>query len=107
MGSPPCEVFLSKELNDYYLKIGEGHKHRKWIDEMVRILRETPFSGDHIKRRLIPLKYKRAVKTLFRYQHPEGYRSIFTLTKDNQAVFQIVILEFLDHKQYDRLFGYN
>ena len=98
------EVYFSKSLMEYYNELETHHKHRKWIDEMVGTLKENHLAGDHIRRRLIPPDYKQSVKTLFCYQHPDGYRALYTLTKNTQGTFSITILDFLDHNKYERLF---
>ncbi len=45
------------------------------------------------------------VNNLFRYQLPEGFRAIYTLERDGNDV-SVVVLEILDHKNYDKTFGY-
>lgn len=100
------EVHFSEDLMNYFIHLDEGHKHWKWLNDLAGTLRENPKAGEHIRRRLIPEKYRREIKTLFRYQHPEGYRSLYTIAKIDENRFRILVLNFLTHKEYEKLFQY-
>ncbi len=80
---------------------------RKWVDEMKLVLKENMFAGESIRKRQIPSHYVQrfGVNNLFRYHLPEGFRAIYTLERDGNEV-SVVVLEVLDHKDYDGRFGY-
>ena len=75
---------------------------------MEAVLRENLFAGDAIRKRLIPASYveRYGVNNLYRYAHPEGYRSCYTLVRIEDVGVCPVILDLLSHQEYDRVFGY-
>ncbi len=81
MPSSHIRVLASREVIDYLERLEPDHKHIKWINEMKKKLQQDPYCGEKIRKNRIPRYYKErySVKTLFRYAHPEGYRSIYTL----------------------------
>ena len=80
---------------------------RKWLEEMMTTLRENMFVGESIRKRQIPAYYvkKFGVNNLFRYHLPGGFRAVYTLVREGNDV-SVVVLEVLDHKNYDNRFGY-
>ncbi len=65
------------------------------------------FAGNSVPKRQIPVYYVRrfGVNILFRYSHPQGFRSVYTLVRDDDDV-SVVVLDFLSHKEYEKMFGY-
>lgn len=104
----PLKIFTSKEIAKYVERLEPNHKHVKWINDMKENLQRDPFCGEKIMKNRIPKYYKEmfSVHTLFRYAHPEGYRSIYTLYMLESGLCP-VILEFMNHKQYEQKFGYS
>ena len=65
--------------------------------------------GEPIAKRLIPEEYKTKYETtnLFRVELPNFWRMLYTLT-DGESQIEIVafVLDVLNHKEYDKKFGY-
>lgn len=74
---------------------------------MKLVLKENAFAGDKIQKERIPPAYvkKYGLHNLYRYEHPEGHRSCYTLLNDGSGLV-VVVLDLLTHKEYERLFGY-
>jgi len=74
---------------------------------MEAVLLEDMLAGEAIEKK-IPRYYigKYCVNNLYRYHHPEGYRSIYTLLYHRGIGICPTILEFLDHDAYGEWFGY-
>jgi len=70
---------------------------------MADALKENKFAGDLIKKSQIPNIYlvKFKVTNLYRYSHPEGYRSCYTIVR-----WCPVILDLMSHPEYDKVFKY-
>lgn len=105
---PSPSVYRSRDLDDFLKSLNPDHRFRKWIGDMEAVLKENMFAGEPIRKKLIPAPYIEGygVNNLFRYAHPEGYRSCYTLIKiDNVGVCPIV-LNLLSHREYNRIFGY-
>ena len=101
-------VFISKELSEYLDTLESDNKIIKWIDDMGNILKENKLAGQSIPKKQIPKVYidRYGVNNLFRYQHPEGYRSCYTLLNVEGVGVCPIILDIMTHKEYNRLFGY-
>jgi hypothetical protein len=105
---PAKEVFISVELEAHISSLEINHKHRRGINEMVGNLLQNILVGERIKQSQIPRHYieKYRISNLYRYAHPEGYRSTYTLTEFNEYGVCPVILDIMSHKEYERMFGY-
>ncbi len=100
---PAPEVYVIKELADSLQALPAGHKFHKWLADMKVVLTEHKFSGELIKKNQIPSFYieRFGVNNLYRYSHPEGFRSCYTVI--NGCPY---ILDIMDHGEYDLRFGY-
>jgi hypothetical protein len=70
-------------------------------------IERTPTAFIHIKQKPIPKEYtvKYGIDSLWKYDLPNGWRLLYSLGKDEIEIIAIV-LEWLDHKNYERRFGY-
>ena len=105
---PSPAVYLDKELEDILKKLDSNHKFNKWIADMKSVLKENMLAGDRIRKKQIPRHYvgRYGVNNLYRYDHPEGYRSCYTLTEHNQMGVCPLILDLKTHDEYSKIFGY-
>ena len=96
-------VYLSKELATTIKCLGTDHKVAKWINSMADVLKENKFAGELIKKSQIPRLYvkKYHVNNLYRYGHPEGFRSCYTIAEECPH-----ILDLMSHPEYDKIFKY-
>lgn len=64
--------------------------------------------GIQIPKRLFPKEYviKYKINNLWKYDLPDGWRLIYTLNPLNQVEILSVILEWFNHKEYERRFHY-
>ena len=79
----------------------------KAIDREINNLKIDPQHGDHIPRKNIPKSLVRRYGTdrLWRIELVGYWRLLYTITGDEVKIIA-VILEFMEHKKYDKLFGY-
>ncbi|MBS3121300.1 hypothetical protein J4434_00265 [Candidatus Woesearchaeota archaeon] len=79
----------------------------KWINNAMDILEEDAHSGIQIQKRLIPYEYikKYSVDNLWKYNLPKGWRLIYFIGHEEIVVI-CIILEWFDHKRYERRFRY-
>ena len=70
-------------------------------------IENNAFCGIQIPKKLIPKEYlkKYPVKNLWKYNLPDAWRLIYSVQGKNLLVFSI-ILEWMDHKTYEKRFGY-
>lgn len=77
------------------------------IDAAMDVLKENPLAGIKIERKLWPKEYirKYAINNLKKYNLRDGWRLMYTIS-GNEIEIVSIILEWLDHKSYERRFGY-
>jgi len=102
--SPAREVYVVSNLHQLLQTLPADHKFRKWIADMKVVLKEHMFAGDLIGKKLVPTFYieKYGVNNLYRYDHPEGHRSCYTIVQGC-----VYIIDIMSHAEYDLRFGYN
>jgi hypothetical protein len=94
---------MSEELDALLKGVGPQHKFSKWINSMSDTLKENMYAGELIQKHMIPNYYveKYGVNHLFRYGHPEGYRSCYWVVQGSTC-----ILDLMSHDEYEKRFGY-
>jgi len=99
-----------KKLNGLVGKqISEGKQNTdemqllKSIKQKIEFIKNNPFYGGNIKKELIPKAYN--VSNLWRVELSQFWRMLYTLKGDQIEVICFV-LDILDHKIYNKKFGY-
>ncbi len=97
----------SKDFAKFYKNLDVKNELKKHIDEALDLIKSCPTAGDKLEKQLWPKDYinKYGINNLFRYQLPSGYRMIYTIMGDSKQIV-CSILDVLNHKDYDKLFGY-
>jgi len=114
-------IVLSEKAEEVYEElnkiVGEERKegvtssfHRtllRSIERVKELIRNNPFMGDQVQKRLIPKGYiiKYGVDNLWRIELANNWRMIYTITGDKIEILNF-ILEIVDHKRYNKIFGY-
>ncbi|MAG20092.1 hypothetical protein CL618_01525 [archaeon] len=86
----------------------EDKKLYNWLTRAFEDLEENAFSGIQIPKKLIPKEYETKfgkLDNLWKYNLPNAWRLIYTIGKEEILILSIV-LEWLDHKNYERRFKY-
>ncbi len=79
------------------------------IRDKIEVIKNKPYYGDNVPKRLIPEYYKDKykVKTLFRIELPIFWRMLYSLNENKNEIEIIAfIIEIIDHKKYNKRFGY-
>jgi len=78
------------------------------IKQKAKILRENPFYGNQIQKKLIPKEFiqKYNIENLWRVELPNFWRMLYTI-KGNEIEIICFVLEIINHKKYNKLFKYN
>jgi Txe/YoeB family toxin of Txe-Axe toxin-antitoxin module len=102
--------FVDERLKEAYEKLKAGRfEDRRLYDFITRAvgnLREDAFSGTQVQKRLIPPEYlKYGIDNLWKYDLPNGWRLLYSVAREEVKIVSI-ILEWFDHKEYERRFGY-
>jgi len=86
------------EKNDYLCKI---------VNKGLDALKENMFVGEKIEKKRFPKYYVRkyGVNSLFKLNLDSKTRLVYTLVADREGV-AVVVLEILNHIEYNKRFGY-
>ena len=108
MIKPSKVVFISDELEESFNSLPENDFLKKTIKRAVKDLKQNAFTGIQIPKRLIPKDYirKYEINNLWKYDLPKGWRLLYTVTSENEVELISAILEWFDHKNYERKFKY-
>lgn len=78
----------------------------KAINQKVELLKLNPEAGRHVKKKLIPAKYReKGITNLWIINLPNYWRMLYNIQTDEIQIF-CFILEFGDHNKYNKLFGF-
>ena len=76
------------------------------FERVKNILKDNPQYGDTIKKELIPEELKRlGIQNLYRVELSNYWRMLYTIEGNTIEIF-LFILNIVDHKQYNKIFGY-
>lgn len=97
----------SKDFAKFYSNLPKTVPLKKHLDDAMDLLKKNPSTGNRIKTKMWPVKYikKYDINNLYRYSLGSGWRMIYTII-GQQDRLNCIILEVLDHRNYDKLFGY-
>jgi len=104
-------VFADEKLRKAFDKLEtsktEDKKVYDWLNRAFDDLKEDAFCSVQVPKKLWPKEYvqKYGIDNLWKYDLPRGWRLLYSVTKNEIKVISI-ILEWMDHKNYERRFNY-
>ena len=104
-------VFLKGQAKDSYLELRkrkdkESQSILNSIERIKAILKENPQFGDPIAKRLIPKSLiDTGIQNLYRAELSNYWRMLYTIEGSKVEIF-LFVLNIVDHKHYNKLFGY-
>ena len=108
----PSEIrFVDENVKKAFYKLQEGDKSEKeifkFINQASDNIERNAFCGIQVPKKQIPKEYikKYDVQNLWKYDLPNAWRLIYSI-KGGKAIVISIILEWMTHKEYDRIFGY-
>jgi len=104
-------ILLKGQAKEAYLTLKKRHdKEARTIlnsfENKKEILKQNPQFGDPIKKDLIPNKLQKlGIQNLYRVELSNYWRMLYTI-KGNEVDIFLFVLKIVDHKEYNKLFGY-
>ena len=104
-------ILLKEQAKDSYLELKkrtdkESQSILNSIERIKAILKNNPQFGDPIAKRLIPkLLRDKGIQNLYRVELSNYWRMIYTIEGNKVEIF-LFVLNIVDHKDYNKLFGY-
>ncbi len=98
---------IQKAFEDLKDSKTEDKKLYKWIDRAIDDLEEDAFCGIQIPKKQIPKEYtkKYDIDNLWKYNLPNSWRLLYSVA-NNEVIIISILIEWLDHKNYERKFKY-
>ncbi len=81
---------------------------KKTVTSVISSLKNKVIVGEHVKHEVIP-KYhikRHNIQILYRVSLPHGWRLVYSIQSFYEKEPTILLLELMDHKQYNKRFGY-
>ncbi len=105
---PSKVVFADGKLEEEFKNLDDDDDIKKFIKRAIDDIKKNAFCGIPIPKKLIPKEYvkKYGIQNLWKYDLPDGWRLIYTITTPNKIEIISVILEWFNHKSYERRFKY-
>ena len=107
MSNAPSEVRGTPEFHDFFLNLKKGTYIQKVIQNGIDKLWENMFAGDKVGKNKWPRYYvkKYEIRNLFVLDISKGWRLTYTIIAEGMKKI-VCILEAMDHKTYEKRFGY-
>ncbi len=98
--------FANKKVEDAFNKIADKDLKR-FLERAFKDIEANPFCGIQIPKKLIPKVYidTHNAKNVWKYDLPGAWRLIYSI-EGGQPVIVTIVLEWMDHKEYERRFKY-
>ena len=105
---PDKVVFVDEELEASFNELSESDPIKRGIIRAIRAIQENFSCGRNVKKELIPKKLidKYSLNNLWIYDLPNGWRLLYSVTSGGEIEIIAAILDWMDHKDYERLFGF-
>ncbi len=101
-------VFANDRIQEAFGELDDNDDLKKSIKRAILDMQINAYCGIQIPKRLFPREYiiKYKINNLWKYDLPSGWRLIYTLNPLNRVEILSVILEWFNHKDYERRFYY-
>jgi len=108
MKKPSKVVFIDNRLERNFNSLTKDDPIKKSMVRAIKDLKQNAFSGIQIPKRLIPKSYKDkfGLNNLWKYDLPQGWRLLYTVTAENEVELITAILEWFNHKDYEKRMKY-
>jgi hypothetical protein len=105
---PEKVVFVDAELENSFNEIPENDPLKKSLVRAIKDIQENCFCGRNVKKELIPQKLidKYQINNLWIYNLQSAWRLIYAITSTKDIKIIAAVLDWMDHRDYERLFGF-
>lgn len=105
---PNKVVFFDAELEKSFNELSDKDSTKKAIVRAIKAIEENFSCGRNVKKELIPKKLidRYSLNNLWIYDLPDGWRLLYFVTSQGQVGIIAAVLDWMDHKDYERLFGF-
>jgi len=103
--------FIDTKVKDAYYELKDGYSDEKQlfllISQAIENIKKNHMIGIAIPKKLMPKEYirKYGIDNLWKYDLPKGWRLLYTVQGNSVNIVSIIV-EWMDHKNYERRFKY-
>ena len=111
MKLPSNIQFIDEKTKEEFERLRSSDDNEKkeiyrWLARAFEDIKENCFCGIQIPKKLIPEEYlSKNIHNLWKYNLPNAWRLLYSIEHGKVLVLAI-ILEWMDHKAYERRFNY-
>ena len=104
---PDRVIFADRNLGEIFNNLSEKDPLKKALVRAIKVLKEDCYCGRQVKKKLIPNEFilKYGINNLWIYNLPSSWRLFYSLTNSEIELISAV-LDWMDHKDYERLFNF-
>ncbi len=101
-------IFIDNSLEKTFNDLPEKDSIKKALKRAIVDIKNNCYAGRNVKKKLIPRKLinKYKINNLWIYNLPSGWRLLYSITSPEKVEIIAVILDWMDHKDYERLFKF-
>ncbi|MBU0761056.1 MAG: hypothetical protein KJ600_06100 [Nanoarchaeota archaeon] len=101
-------VFFDEDLEKAFENLSEADPLKKALKKAVKDIGTNVFCGRNVKKKLIPKEFiqKYSINNLWIYNLPSAWRLLYAITPSEEAKIIAAILDWMSHKDYERLFRF-
>lgn len=100
--------FVNLDLKKSFELLDKEDPIKKAIIRAIQNINENCYCGRNVRKKLIPKKLvdKYGINNLWIYNLPSSWRLIYSLTTSGEIELIAVLLDWMNHKDYERLFNF-
>ena len=98
--------FIDTDLEKAFNNLDNNDPIKKSLIKAIREIKQNCYVGRNVKKKLIPKKLidKYQINNLWIYNLPSAWRLLYSLTTSGEIRLIAVLLNWMSHKDYERLF---
>jgi hypothetical protein len=107
MTAPSKVKFIDEELEKAFNGLADNDPIKKALIRAIQNIREDFQAGEYIPKNKIPEAYleKYGINNVRVYDLPFAWRLMYTISGSSEIGIISVLLDWMDHKNYEKLFG--
>ncbi len=101
-------VFIDDNLEKSFNELSNKDSLKKALKKAIINIQENIFCGRNVKKKLIQktLMKKYRINNLWIYNLPSAWRLLYSITPSKEIQIIAAILDWMNHKDYERLFKF-
>ena len=101
-------TFAEDELEQAFLSLANNSPLKNSINKAIKDLKENVFCGEQIKKERIPKEYikKYKINNLWWFPLSDAWRLVYSVVTPTNIEILEVIIDYYNHKNYEKKFGY-